>query len=137
MIFLTVLLSIHGLEMIEKRVYHIETLNILKTIEQIEYPLFMIVFLWNSSIASFLKSKKMNYYVLFVITYGDNYHIICDYVNIMLIFYLILYIEVCLWSWKLFLIQIIWNLKDNYQMFFQDYQNQFIYKIKVILKMTN
>lgn len=90
MIFLTVLLSIHGLEMMEKRVNHIETLNILKTIEKIEYPLFMIVFLWNSSIASFLKSKKMNFYVLFVITYGDNYHIICDYVNIMLILYLIL-----------------------------------------------
>ena len=95
MIFLTVLLSKHGLEMIEKSIYHIETLDILKTIEQIEYPLLMIVFLRNSLIASFLKSKQMNYYVLFVITYGDNYHIICYYVNIMLILYLLLYIEVC------------------------------------------
>ena len=136
MIFLTELLSIHGLEMIEKSIYPIKTLDILKTIEQIGYPLFMIVFLWNSLIASFLKSKQMNYYVLFVMIYGDIYHIICDYVNIMLILYLILFIEVCSWSWKLFLIQIRWNLNDNYQMFFQDYQNQFISKIKVILKMT-
>ena len=45
MIFLTELLSIHGLEMIEKSIYPIKTLDILKTIEQIEYPLLMIIFL--------------------------------------------------------------------------------------------
>ena len=80
--------------MFEKSIYPIETSDTLKNIEQIEYALLMIVFLRNSLIASFLKSKQMNYYVLFVMTYGDNSHIICDYVNIMLILYLILYIEV-------------------------------------------
>ena len=83
MIFLTELLSIHGLEIIEKSICPIETSDILKTIEQIEYALLMIVFLRNSLIASFLKSKQMN-------CYGDNYHTICDCVNIMLILYLIL-----------------------------------------------
>ena len=125
--------TIHYLEMIEKSIFPLETLNILKAIEQIDYPSFKIA-LWK--IINCFNFEKQTYefsicYAIFIMTYGDDYHSICDYVSVETVLNNIhssmsMILEALSnTNWKEF--------DENLPDIFQDYQNQFISKLQIIL----